>query len=111
MVGLAKCLILAGDNGYPLASTNPTSNEQEIHGLSWRPHSAADHASRNGNGLLDEFCYVRSSPAQPGLYTMFRRCFALTDNPNGTRFSVKDLLTLVPDLQGEVSMHLDIPRL
>lgn len=106
MVGLAKCLILAGDNGYTLESTNPSSAEQEVHGLGWTAHSAADRIIRDGNGLLDEFCYVKTSATRPGLYTLFRRCYAENDLPNGSRFTVKQLLSLIPDLQREFYMHL-----
>lgn len=107
MVGLAKCLILAGDNRYTLESTNPSSAEQEVHGLSWRAHDAADRAIRDGSGLLDEFCYVTSSTNRPGLYTLFRSCYAVNNVPHGTRFTVKELLSLIPDLQREFYMHFN----
>jgi hypothetical protein len=106
MVGLAKCLILAGDNGYTLESTNPSSAEQEMHGLSWKTQTPADNAIRDGNGLLDEFCYVRTSTNRSGLYTLLRRCYAINDVPNGSRFSIRELLSLIPDLQREFAMHL-----
>jgi YaaC-like Protein len=109
MVGLAKCLIVAGDNPYTLESTNPRSSEQASHGLSWRPRTPHDSTDRDGPGLLSEFCYVSSRPTVPGLYTLMRRCYALNDVPSRSRFTVKELVSLVPDLQKEFYIHFQEP--
>jgi hypothetical protein len=107
MVGLSKCLILSGDNTYTLSALAPSNSDHSTHGLTVAPlaGSAADAAIRDGNNIDCEFCYVRTTPNKVGLYNLLRQCYSNTIIPNNTRFSVKDLLSFVPELYKEYQSY------
>jgi len=109
MVGLAKCLIMLGDNEYTLASDDISNENHSQHGLSNKVKRGYtnDETARDGNELSPEFCYIKSA----GLYPLLRDCYSVTKITNGERLTVKDLLSLFPETQKDYfEYYKEAPR-
>lgn len=101
MVGLSKCLILSGDNIYTLSALAPDNRNHSTHGLKFGAQDTNDITIRDGKRISNEFCYVATSPTIIGLYNLLRSCYSNTPIPNNTRFTVQDLLSLIPEIYKE----------
>jgi len=93
ILGLAKCLIISGDNRYTLDATPIDYSEHGSHGLSWKanPRDAAQIAVRDSDSLAQEFCTIKNR----GIYPLFRKCYADVMPPNNTRVDMQTLLSLI----------------
>lgn|GEM_PF-6718615 len=106
MVGLSKCLILSGDNPYTLSALSPDNKNHSTHGLSFGTHiQGNDIPIRDGCKIEDEFCYVISSQKAVGLYNLLRKCYSNTPIPNGYRFTVKEILSFIPEIYKEYQSY------
>jgi len=101
MIGLAKCLILSGDNEYTLSYKESINRNHRHHGLSFAANNQTEKTIRDGNRLLKEFCRVISNDSKIGLYNLFRQCYSNTQLPNNFKISVETLLSLVPELHND----------
>lgn len=93
ILGLAKCLIISGDNGYTLDATPLDYADHGTHGLSWKVNTRdrSQILDRKSEALSREFCLTKTS----GIYPLFRKCYANVLPPNNTKIDVKTLLSLV----------------
>lgn len=106
MVGLAKCLILSGDNEYTLDYSNAANKHHRHHGLHFGADTPAEKAIRDGNSLLKEFCTVSSNTSRLGLFNLFRQCYSNTEIANNTKINVLTLLSYVPELHTDYYSQL-----
>lgn len=93
ILGLAKCLIISGDNPYTLDATPLNYAEHGTHGLSWKVN-VADHSqvsARKSGVLTKEFCITKTK----GIYPLFRKCYADVLPPNNTKIDIKTLLSMI----------------
>lgn len=107
MVGLAKCLILSGDNEYTLDYSNAANKHHRHHGLHFGADTPAEKIIRDGNSLLKEFCTVSSSSSRLGLYNLFRQCYSDTNVAHNTKVDVLTLLSYVPELHTDYYSQLN----
>ncbi len=91
LVGLAKCLILSGDNQYTLEATPLDYLEHGNHGLSWKAKTAKQISIRDSDNLTDEFCLLH----EKGVFPLFRACYSDVAIPKGTEITLKTLLSLI----------------
>lgn len=93
ILGLAKCLIIAGDNPYTLDATPLDYTEHGTHGLSWKVDVAARSqvSARKSGVLTKEFCITKTR----GIYPLFRKCYAEILPPNNTKIDIKTLISLI----------------
>lgn len=103
MVGLAKILILSGDNAFTLSALDSGNDAHGSHGLTVKPGrgNTLDQQIRDGSGIFDEFCYVASDSSSrngSGLFNLMRSCYASTEITKRTRISIKELLARIPEL-------------
>jgi hypothetical protein len=93
ILGLAKCLIISGDNEYTLDATPLDYAEHGTHGLSWRVDvgDRSQILARKSESLTREFCITKRT----GIYPLFRRCYAEVVPPNNTKINIKTLLSLI----------------
>lgn len=93
ILGLAKCLIISGDNQYTLDATPLDYADHGAHGLSWKVNVAdsSQVAARKSDALTKEFCITKMS----GIYPLFRKCYADVLPPNNTKIDIKTLLSLI----------------
>lgn len=93
ILGLAKCLIISGDNQYTLDATPLDYAEHGAHGLSWKAdiRDISQVTARKSNALTKEFCITK----QRGIYPLFRQCYADVALPNNTKIDIKTLLSLI----------------
>lgn len=109
ILGLAKCLIISGDNQYTLDATPLDYAEHGTHGLSWKAIVAdpSQIAARKSNVLTKEFCITKTS----GIYPLFRKCYANVLPPNNTKIDLKTLLSLIGEnWQAYHSYYSEAPR-
>jgi hypothetical protein len=94
MLNLSKALILSGDNQYTLESS-PINEEHASHALSIAPlkTNSSDRPARNADTILDEFCYSKNR----GLFALLHRCYSDQAIPRDTKFTVKQLLSVLPE--------------
>jgi len=88
IVGLAKVLIISGDNPYLL-----NSQELSSHGASWKADisNPSEDKIRESLNLMDEFCRIKNS----GLYPLFRDCYCTTPIQNNSKISLKELISMI----------------
>jgi hypothetical protein len=93
ILGLAKCLILSGDNPYTLQATQLDYSEHGSHGLSWKANTrdANQVSARDSEKLSLEFCKAQLS----GVYPLFRNCYADVAIPQNTVIDIKILISLI----------------
>lgn len=93
ILGLAKCLIISGDNSYTLDATPLDYTEHGIHGLSWKVDTTDNRqvSSRKSSALTREFCITKMR----GIYPLFRKCYADVLPPNNTKIDIKTLISLI----------------
>lgn len=93
ILGLAKCLIISGDNKYTLDATPLDYADHGLHGLSWKVNVAdgSQVAARKSEVLTKEFCITKMS----GVYPLFRKCYADVLPPDNTKIDIKTLLSLI----------------
>lgn len=92
IVGLAKVLIISGDNEYQIKTT-PIDKDHGSHGLSWQvdSNSPDDTSTRDSLSVMEEFCYTK----EKGVYPLFRSCFCNTPIPKNQKVMLKQLVSLV----------------
>lgn len=92
IVGLAKVLIISGDNEYKLQTTNVDEGHEQ-HGLSWKASASNQDEIdvRDSIGLIGEFCHVK----EKGLYPLFRSCYCEISIPKNQKIEMKQLLSLI----------------
>lgn len=93
ILGLAKCLIISGDNQYTLDATPLDYSEHGTHGLSWKANvtDRSQIVARKSGALTKEFCITKTT----GVYPLFRKCYANISPPNNTKIDIKTLLSLI----------------
>jgi len=93
ILGLAKCLIISGDNKYTLDATPLDYAEHGTHGLSWKVNTSNNSQilARKSSALTKEFCITKTT----GIYPLFRKCYADVIPPNNTKVDIKTLLSLI----------------
>jgi len=93
ILGLAKCLIISGDNPYTLDATPLDYAEHGMHGLSWKVNVAdrSQVSARKSSVLTKEFCVTKTK----GIYPLFRKCYANVLPRNNTKIDIKTLLSLI----------------
>lgn len=93
ILGLAKCLIISGDNQYTLDATPIDYDDHGAHGLSWKvdTNDRSQIAARKSGALTKEFCVTKTR----GTYPLFRKCYADVLPPNNTKIDIKTLLSLI----------------
>lgn len=93
ILGLAKCLIISGDNKYTLEATQLDYSEHGSHGLSWKADTyiPSQIAARDSDILTQEFCTTKTK----GIYPLFRKCYSDIMPPNNTGIDMETLLSLI----------------
>lgn len=91
IIGLSKCLILAGDNPYTLSATPLDYSAHGSHGLGWKARSTSEISARDSDSLTNEFC----KPLSNGVYPLFRNCYADVPIPITTVINIETLLSLI----------------
>lgn len=93
ILGLAKCLIISGDNPYTLEATQLDYDDHGTHGLSWKANVNDPHqvSIRDSDSLTKEFCSTKTN----GIYPLFRKCYADVLPPRNTKIDIKTLLSLI----------------
>lgn len=93
ILGLAKCLIISGDNQYTLDATPLDYADHGTHGLSWKANVSdrSQIAARKSGALTKEFCITKTS----GIYPLFRKCYSNVLPSNNTKIDIKTLLSLI----------------
>ncbi len=93
ILGLAKCLIISGDNQYTLDATPLDYADHGVHGLSWKVNvtDGSQVAARKSGALTKEFCITKTR----GIYPLFRKCYADVLPPNNTKIDIRTLLSLI----------------
>ncbi|MFH0773440.1 MAG: YaaC family protein [bacterium] len=93
ILGLAKCLILSGDNAYTLEATQLDYDDHGTHGLSWKANVnvPSQVAIRDSDSLAKEFCFTKTR----GIYPLFRKCYANVVPPDNSKIDIESLLSLI----------------
>jgi len=88
ILGLAKALIISGDNNFTLEKFIDKN-----HGLSVKPidDNEKEKKARFSNSLIEEFCYIK----RDGIYPLFRSCYCENKISHNTKISFKMLLSLI----------------
>jgi hypothetical protein len=106
MIGLSKCLILAGDNKYTLSAMEKENDAHAIHGVGFTAKNNIERQIRDSDEILNEFCKVQAH----GVYPLLRQCYS--DMPVSTvnnKFTVKELLSLIPEFYKEFVLYFNEP--